>query len=121
MPIRMALAVVVMALPVLSPAAENSPWLGVYECWGPLHADGTGRPERDVAFALVDDAVYADRDGVKGRYKIGNGMLTMMSGPLSGTRYRQTSPITFVLIGTTADGPAHCAFSPNKDLRAGGW
>jgi hypothetical protein len=123
LPIRIALALVVVTTPAVSAkATELSPWRGVYECWGPLHADGTGRPERAVEFALVDDAVYADRDGARGRYKLtANGVLTMMSGPLSGTRYRQTGGLTFKLVGLTEDGPAICSFSPGKDVRAAGW
>jgi hypothetical protein len=120
-PIRIAPAIVALMLAAGADAAEPSPWLGVYECWGPLHADGTGRPEREIAFALLDDAVYADRDGARGRYEIANGVLAMMSGPLSGTRYRQTAGLTFSLIGATADGPAICSYSPGKDARAAGW
>jgi hypothetical protein len=117
-----ALAVISLIAAVPATAAELSPWRGVYECWGPLHADGTGRPERAVEFALLDDAVYADRDGARGRYKLtASGMLTMMSGPLSGTRYRQTGGLTFKLVGATEDGPAICSFSPGKDAHAAGW
>jgi hypothetical protein len=120
--IRIALAVVVVTPAVSATAAELSPWRGVYECWGPLHADGAGRPERAVEFALLDDAVYADPYGARGRYKLtANGVLTMMSGPLSGTRYRQTGGLTFSLVGATEDGPAICSFSPGKDVRAAGW
>jgi hypothetical protein len=120
--IRIVLAVVAITLAVPATAAELFPWRGVYECWGPLHADGTGRPERAVEFALVDDAVYADRNGAQGRYKLtANGMLTMMSGPLSGTRYRQTGGLTFSLVGATEDGPAICSFSPGKDVHGAGW
>jgi hypothetical protein len=121
-PIRIVSAVVAMTLAAPAMAAEPSPWRGVYECWGPLHADGRGRPERAVEFTLLDDAVYADRDGARGRYKLtANGMLTMMSGPLSGTQYRQTGALTFKLVGLTEDGPAICSFSPGKDVRAAGW
>jgi hypothetical protein len=118
--IVLAVVAAMLAAPVL---ADNRPvWFGVYQCFGPPLADGAARVVPEVEFALLDDAAYSDRVGGRGRYKLGNGVLSMMSGPLSGRRYRQTSPLTFNLIDMSGSGGVtNCSINPSKDVRAGGW
>jgi hypothetical protein len=119
---RLVALLVVLAFAVPALADDRPVWFGVYQCFGPPLADGAARAVPEVEFALLDDAVYSDRVGGRGRYKLGNGVLSMMSGPLSGRRYRQTSPLTFNLIDMPGSGGVtNCSINPNKDVRAGGW
>ena len=122
MPSRIAFVVALLALSRPAPA-DPPPWHGVFKCYGPeALSDGEARPAPGFDFALLDDAVYANSAGSRGRYKLtGNGLMTMMSGPLSGKRYQQTSPLTFRALDIGGPGQMDCSLNPNKDPDRPGW
>jgi hypothetical protein len=65
--------------------------LGVYECDSATTVGGMVMPNPEPAFmfGVTGPGRYRDFDGGPGRFELADHILSMTSGPLEGTRYRQ--------------------------------
>ena len=70
---------------------QGAPTPGVYPCYASTAYVGI---QRLHTFALLSGGSYMAKDGSRGAftYDAASGLLTMTSGALRGTRYRQTAP-----------------------------
>jgi hypothetical protein len=78
--------IALMATPVQ--AQQSPPPVGVYECFGRYG------PAFPVMFGIVDHNTYETFDAARGEYSFNtsNGMIAMVTGPMTGMRYARVNP-----------------------------
>lgn len=99
--------------------------LGVYACDAPMMMGGMVVPDPQTGpmFGVTGPGRYRDFDGGTGRFSISDHILTMDSGPLAGTRYRQDPEMEtyFQVLGPDGEpGGTRCVLNPDKDIN-GPW
>eukprot|EP01035_Chromulina_nebulosa_P035032 gene35032-47071_t len=93
--------------------------LGVYVCDSTQMIGGMvmPQPEPVFMFGVTGPGRYRAFDGGSGRFGITDGILTMTSGPLEGTRYRQDSETYFQPIDDDGQPSGiRCVHSATKDI-----
>lgn len=88
---------------------------GVYGCvYG-------GQPAPALEFALLSGSTYRDRDGGRGTYQVDpkTRVLTFVSGPMRGTRVRQTMATAVRVVREDGTDTGNvCAHNPKRDPNA---
>ncbi|WP_282009338.1 hypothetical protein [Brevundimonas aveniformis] len=97
--------------------------LGVYECDAPMMMGGmvVPNPQTGPMFGVTAPGRYRDFDGGIGRFELADHVLTMTSGPLEGTRYRQDPEMEtyFQLLDDAGEvGEIRCVLNADKDIDA---
>ncbi|WP_029087429.1 hypothetical protein [Brevundimonas aveniformis] len=97
--------------------------LGVYECDAPMMMGGmvVPNPQTGPMFGVTAPGRYRDFDGGTGRFELADHVLTMTSGPLEGTRYRQDPEMEtyFQPLDETGEvGEIRCVLNADKDIDA---
>lgn len=95
--------------------------LGVYECDAPMMMNGMvmPNPQTGPMFGVTGPGRYRDYDGGEGRFELADHVLTMTSGPLEGTRYRQDPEMEtyFQLLDDAGEtGGIRCLLNADKDI-----
>ena len=99
--------------------------LGVYACDAPMMMGGMVVPDPQTGpmFGVTGPGRYRDYDGGTGRFELSDHILTMTSGPIEGTRYRQDPEMEtyFQLLDETGEvGSIRCVLDEAKDIN-GTW
>lgn len=105
------------------PPSFPAPKLGVYACNVPINIGGLiqGTPSTGHFFGLIDTKNYRDFDGKKGTYSLKGDVLTMVSGPLKGIKYKRTGANFYKpMDGNGAIGSISCSHNPAKSIK-GKW
>jgi hypothetical protein len=104
--------------PPASAWRAQPPRTGVYLC-----LDKSSIAQRLRMFALLDGTTYADDYGQQGLYAYdpGRGVLTGVTGPLSGVAYQRNGPQSFTLLGIDGPTTVVCPLDPKKDPRRHDW
>ncbi|MBN8552938.1 MAG: hypothetical protein J0L52_08610 [Caulobacterales bacterium] len=97
--------------------------LGVYECDAPIMIGGmvSANPQTGPMFGVTGPGRYRDFDGGEGRFELADHVLSMTSGPLEGTRYRQDPEMEtyFQLLDENGEvGDIRCLLNTSKDINA---
>lgn len=98
---------------------------GVYECDSATMVGGVvmPNPEPAVMFGVLGPGRYRHFDGGEGRFALTDHVLSMTSGPLEGTRYRQDPEMeTYFQVLDASGEPdgTRCLLNPAKDIN-GTW
>ena len=99
--------------------------VGVYACDAPITIGGmvSADPQTGPMFGVTGPGRYRDFDGGTGRFELSDHILTMTSGPLEGTRYRQDPEMEtyFQLLDENGEvGGIRCVLNEAKDIN-GTW
>lgn len=113
--------------PPPAPPAEpefNGPIpVGVYECDAPQGIGGMVMPGPSTGhmFGVFRPGAYRDFNGARGAFRFSGSVLTMITGPLRGIRYRRTGETVFRPIDEKGEqGSIRCVLNPAKSLN-GRW
>ena len=95
--------------------------LGVYECDAPSMMNGMviPNPQTGPMFGVTGPGRYRDYDGGEGRFDLADHVLTMTSGPLEGTRYRQDPELEtyFQLLDEAGEATGiRCVLNEARDI-----
>lgn len=94
--------------------------MGVYECEVPISIGGMvqGTPSTGHFFGLIDGKNYRDFNGKNGTYSLNGDILTMVSGPLKGVKYKRLGAKFFKPLDKNgAIGSISCKHNASKSLK----
>jgi len=99
--------------------------LGVYACDAPMMMGDmvVPDPQTGLMFGVTGPGRYRDYDGGTGRFSLADHVLTMESGPLEGTRYRQDPELETYFQPMDENGEVgsiRCLLDEAKDIN-GSW